>query len=154
MYEFWYDYVKPKYDEEAKLCYMDTNSFIVYIKIDDIYKDIAEDVETRFDTLNYELDRPLPKGKNKKVIGLMKDELGGKNMTQFVRLRAKTYSYLIDDGSEDQKAKVTQKCMIKRKLKFENYKNSLEATQLDNKIKYLQKNKINKDILKKITNNS
>ena len=154
MYEFWYDYVKPKYDEEAKLCYMDTNSFIVYIKIDDIYKDIAEDVETRFDTLNYELDRPLPKGKNKKVIGLMKDELGGKNMTQFVRLRAKTYSYLIDDGSEDQKAKGTQKCMIKRKLKFENYKNSLEATQLDNKIKYLQKNKINKDILKKITNNS
>ena len=50
MYEFWYDYVKPKYGEKAKLCYMDTNSFIVYIKTDDIYKDIAEDVETRFDT--------------------------------------------------------------------------------------------------------
>ena len=78
MYEFWYDYVKPKYGEKAKLCYMDTDSFIVYIKTDDIYKDIAEDVETRFDTSNYELDRPLPKGKNKKVIGLMKDELGRK----------------------------------------------------------------------------
>ena len=56
MYEFWYDYVKPKYGEKAKLCYMDTDSFIVYIKTDDIYKDIAEDVETRFDTSNYELD--------------------------------------------------------------------------------------------------
>ena len=100
MYEFWYDYVKPKYGEKVKLCYMDTDSFIVYIKTDDIYKDIAEDVETRFDTSNYELDRPLPKGKNKKVIGLMKDELGGKIMTKFVGLRAKTYSYLIDDGSK------------------------------------------------------
>ena len=68
MYEFWYDYVKPKYGEKVKLCYMDTDSFIVYIKTDDIYKDIAEDVETRFDTSNYELDRPLPKGKNKNKI--------------------------------------------------------------------------------------
>ena len=61
MYEFCYDYVKPKYGEKAKLCFMDTNSFIVYIKTDDIYKDISEEVETRFDTSNYELDRPLPK---------------------------------------------------------------------------------------------
>ena len=123
---------------------MDTDSFIVYIKTDDVCKDIAEDVETRFDTSNYELefnsiDRPLPKGKNKKVIGLMKDELGGKIMTKFVGLRAKTYSYLIDDGSEDKKAKGTKKCVIKRKLKFENYKNCLEAN--DTKIKYLEKNK-------------
>ena len=75
MYEFWYDYVKPKYGEKVKLCYMDTDSFIVYIKTDDIYKDIAEDVETRFDTLNHEFDRPLPKEKSKKVIWLMKNEL-------------------------------------------------------------------------------
>ena len=61
MYEFWYDYVKPKHGEKAKLCYVDTDSFIVYIKTDDIYKDIAEDVETRFDTSKYELDRPMPK---------------------------------------------------------------------------------------------
>ena len=74
-YEFCYDYIKPKYGEKAKLRYMDTDSFVVYIKTGDIYKDIAEDVETRFDTSNYELDRPLPKGKIKKVIGLMKDEL-------------------------------------------------------------------------------
>ena len=63
IYYIWYDYVKPKYDEKAKLCFMVTDSSIVYIKTDDIYKDIAEDVETRFDTSNYELHRPLPKGK-------------------------------------------------------------------------------------------
>ena len=79
--------------------------FIVYIKTDDIYTDIEEDVEIRFDTSNYKLDRPLPKGKNKKVIGLMKNELGGKIMTEFVGLKAKTYSYLIDEGSEDKKQK-------------------------------------------------
>ena len=58
------------------MSYIDTDSFIVYTKADDIYKDIAEDIETRFDTSNYELDRPLPKEKNKKVIRLMKDKLG------------------------------------------------------------------------------
>ena len=63
MYELWYDYIKPKYGDNAKLCYMDTDSFIAYIKTDDIYKDITADVETRFDTPNYELHRPLPKGK-------------------------------------------------------------------------------------------
>ena len=72
--------------KKPKLCYMDTDSFIVYIKTDDIYKDITEDVEIRFDTSNYELecnftDRPLSKGKTKKVIGLMKHELGGKIIT-------------------------------------------------------------------------
>ena len=95
MYEFWYDYVKPKYNEKVKLCYMDTDRFIVYIKTEDIYKDIAEDVETRFDTSNYELefnsiDRQLPKGQNKKVIGLMNHELGGKVMTKIHISRRKT----------------------------------------------------------------
>ena len=66
-------------------------------------------------------------------------------MKEFVGLRAKTYSYLKDNNDEDKKAKGTKKCVIKRKLKFENYKNCLEATQLDNKIKYLEKNKINTD---------
>ena len=93
--------------------------FIVYIKTDDIYKDIANDVKTKFDTSNYELDSPLIKGKNEKVIGFMKDELGGKIFTKFVGLRGKTYSNLIDEGSEDNKAKGTKKYVIKRKLKFE-----------------------------------
>ena len=66
MYEFCYDYVKLEYGQKAKLCYMDTNSFIVYIKTEDIYSDIAKDIETRFYTSNNELDRPLPKEKNKK----------------------------------------------------------------------------------------
>ena len=99
---------------------MDTDSFLVYIKTDDIYKEIA-DVETRFDTLNFELDRPLQKGKIKSN-RLMKDELGGKIMTKLVGLRAKTYSYLIDDSSEDKKAKDIRRCIKKRKLKFENYR--------------------------------
>ena len=93
------------------------------------------------------IETPLPKGKSKKVIGLMKDELGGKTMIKFVGLRTKTYSYLIDDGREDKKAKDTKKCVIKRKLKFENYKSCLKATQLKNKINHLEKNKIDIDII-------
>ena len=77
MHEFWYDYVKPKYSKNTKICYFDTDSFIIHVKTDDIYKVIAEDVETRFDTSNFELDRPLPKGKNKKAFELMKDKLDG-----------------------------------------------------------------------------
>ena len=90
MYEFWYSYVKQKYGEKAKICYLDTDSFLVYIETIDIYTDIAEDVETRYDTSNYELDKPLRKWKNKKVIRLMKAELDGIIMTKFVGLRAKT----------------------------------------------------------------
>ena len=84
---------------------MDTDSFIINIKIEDFYEDIANDVEKRFDTANYEVNSPLPKGKNKKVIGLMKDELGGKIMTEFATLRPNTYFYLMDNGRYDKKAK-------------------------------------------------
>ena len=90
------------------MCYIHTGSFIVYIKTDDIYKDIA-DVEIRFDTSNYKLDKPLPKGKNKKVIGLMKDELGETIMIKFLWLTEKSCNYLIDDGSEDKKAEKAEK---------------------------------------------
>ena len=127
---------------------MDKDSFIVRIKKDYIYKDIAKDVETRFDSSNYELDRLLPKVKNKNVTGIMKDELGGKIMKTFVGLRAKAYSYLKDDGSEDKKAKSAKKCVIKRKLKFESYKNCLEAAQIENNINHLEKNNIYVDIHK------
>ena len=104
---------------------MDTDSFVMNIKTNDFYKDIANDVDKRFDTSNYEVDGPLPIGKNKKVIGLMKDELGGKIITEFVTLRPKTYSYLTDDGKEDKIAKRTKKCVIKRMIKFNDYKNCL-----------------------------
>ena len=125
MYEFCYDYMEPKYGDNVKLCYMDTDSFIMHIKTEDFYKDIADDVEKRFDTSNYEINRPLPIGKNKKVIGLMKDELGGKIMKEFVALRPKTYSYLMDDGKNDKKAKGRKKCFIKRGLKLNDYKDCL-----------------------------
>ena len=92
-------------DNKVKLCYMDTDSFIMNIKTNYFYEDIANDVENRFDTSNYEVNRPLPTGENKKIIGLMKDELRGKIITEFVTLRPKTYSLLIDDGKEDKKAK-------------------------------------------------
>ena len=104
---------------------MDTDSFIMNIKTEDFYKDISNDVEKMFDTSNYEVNRPLPTGKNKKVIGLMKDELGRKIITEFVTFRRKTYSYLTDDGKEDKKAKETKKCIIKIMIKFNNYKNCL-----------------------------
>ena len=130
MYEFWYDYMKPKYNNDVKLCYMDTDSFIMNIKTNDFYKDISNDVENRFDTSNYEVNRPLPTGKNKKVIGLMKDELGGKIITESVTLRPKTYSFLTDDGKEDKKAKGTKKCIIKKKIKFNDYKKCLFNDEL------------------------
>ena len=117
--------MKPKYGDNIKLCYMDTDSFIMNIKTEDFYKDIANDVEKRFDTSNYEVNRPLPTGKNKKVIGLMKDELVGKIIIEFGTLRPKTYSYLTDDCKEDKKGKGTKKCVIKRMIKFDDYKNCL-----------------------------
>ena len=125
MHEFWYDYMKPKYADNVKLCYMDADSFIIHIKTEDFCKDIAHDVEKRFDTSYYEVNRPLPTGNNKKVIGLMRDELEGKIMTEFVALRSKTYSYLMDDGGSDKKAKGTKKCVTKRRLKFNDYKDCL-----------------------------
>ena len=116
---FWYGYIKQKYWDKARLCYMYTDSFIIHIKTEEFYKDISNDVENRFDTSKYdEKDkRPLPIGKNKKAIGIFKDELGGKIMKQAVGLTAKAYAYLIDD-SEHKKAKGTKKCIIKRELTF------------------------------------
>ena len=125
MYEFWYDYLKPKYGNNVKLCYMDTDSFVMNVKTNDLYRDIANDMESRFDTSNYEVNRPLPTGKKKKIIGLMKDELGGKIFTEFGTLRPKTYSYLTYDGKEDKKAKGTKKCVIKKMINFNDYKKCL-----------------------------
>ena len=125
MYEFWYDYVKSKYMDNARLCYMDTDSFVINVKTKDFYKDIEEDVKERFDTSNFSYDRPLPIDMNKKVVGLMKDEIGGGIINEFVALRPKAYSYRTDDLVELKKAKGTKKCVIKNMLKFEDYKNCL-----------------------------
>ena len=127
MYEFHYDYMVPKYVDRLKLCYMDTDSLVYHIKIEDFYADIANDVEARFDTSGYSKTdfRPLPIGLNRKVIGLMKEELGGAIMTEFVALRSKLYSYKVLDGSEDKKCKGIKKCIVKKTLTFEDYKTCL-----------------------------
>ena len=127
MYKFWYDYIKPKYKDKEKVCYTDTDSFIIHMKTEYFYKDIANDVEKWFNTSNYDKNdkRPLPISWNKKLISLFKEELGGRIMKEFVGLRAKTYAYLMDDDSEHKKAKGTKKCVIKRELKFKNYTDSL-----------------------------
>ena len=126
MYEFHYDYMKPKYGSKVQLCYMDTDSFVYEVETENFYRDIAGDVETRFDTSGYsgEDNRPLPIGLNKKVIGLMKDELGGKIMTEFVALRAKMYAYRTLD-EEGKRCKGTKKCAVAETLTFEDYKKCL-----------------------------
>ena len=119
MYGFWYDYMKPKYNDDFKVCYMDTDSFVMHVKTNDFFKDIFDDVDNKFDTSNYEVKRPLP------IIGLMKDELGGDVVTEFIALRPKTFSYLTDNDKIDKKAKGTKKCIIKKMIKFDDYKKCL-----------------------------
>ena len=136
MYESWYDCIKPKYGDITKVCFTDSDSFTIYIKTEDFFEDISNDVERWFDTSNYNENdkRPLPIGQYKKVPGLFKDELRGKIITEVVTLRPQTYIYLIDgygDGDYEKnkiinkKAKRTKKCVMKQKLMFENYKDCL-----------------------------
>ena len=117
MYEFWCDYIKPKYGNKARLCYTDTDSFVIYVKTDDFYKDIANDVERLFDTSNYDKrdEKPLPIGKNKKVIGLFKDKLGEKIVTEFCAIRAKAYAYKLDDDTENKKSERHKKMHNKKR---------------------------------------
>ena len=127
MYEFHYDYMRPKYGSKVKLCYMDTDSFVYEIETKDFYRDIAKDVKKRFDTCGYSRDdnRPLPIGENKEVIGLM-NELGGKIITEFVVLRAKMYAYRkIDKEVEEKRCKGTKKWVISEGLKFDDYNTCL-----------------------------
>ena len=111
---------------------MDTESFVIHIKTEDFYEDIADDIEKWFDTSNYSKDdnRPLPISWNKKVIDLFKNEWGGKIMKEFVGVRVKPWAYLMDDDTEHKKTKGTKKSVIKRGLMFKNYLDSL----LNNKI--------------------
>ena len=112
MYKFYYDYLVKKYQDNIALCYMDMDSFILDIKTYDFYKNISSDVNKWFDTSNYSnnINRPLEKNINKKVIGKFKDELGGKILSEFVGLGAKTFSYTQIDGD---KIDETKKAMIK-----------------------------------------
>ena len=144
---------------------MDMDSLIYDIKTDDFYKDIAEDVQDRFDMSGYNPDRPLSVGLNKKVIGLMKDELGGEIITEFVTLRPKMYAYKTG-GSESKKCKGIKKCVVKKRISFEDYKNCLFSRETSfrsqlmfrsskHKVKTLEVNKLalSRDDYKHITVN-
>ena len=134
MYKFWHDYISPKYGDKAKLCYTDTNSFIIYIKTEDFFEGISNNIEKWFDMSNYDKNdkRPLPICVNKKLPGLFKDEIGGKIITELVALREKAYSYLDDADNGHKKSKGSKKCVIKQKLMFQNFKDCL----LNNKAIY------------------
>ena len=131
IYELWYDYLKPIYQDNIKLCCMDTDSFIIHIQTDNFFKDIANDVDKWFGTSKYDKNdnRPLEIGKNKKGIGKFKDELDRKIMVEFIALRAKTYASTHLDNEdqlvEHKKAKGTKKCVIKKHLNFDLYKKVL-----------------------------
>ena len=127
MYEFHYDFMLPKYGDKVELCYMDTDSFVYHIKTEDVYKDFAPHVKKHFDTSNYSKDCGLPIeiGMNKKKLGMMKDELGGKIMTHFVTLGNKVYSYKTLSGDEVKKCKGTNKHVVDKELEYSDYTKSL-----------------------------
>ena len=126
MYEFHYKYIKKKYGDKAELLFTDTDSLMYEIETEDFYKDITPDVRTKFDTSNYPKEHPsgIETGVNKKVIGLMKDECGGKIITKFVGLRAKNYSFVCD-YTEHKKCKGVKKCVTKNNISFKDYEDCL-----------------------------
>ena len=150
MYEFHYDYMRPEYGSKVNLCYMGTDSFVYEIETEDFYRDIAKDVEKRFDTSGYSKDenRPVPIGENKKVISLMKDNLGGKIMTELVALRAKMYAYRkINKEVEEKRCKGTKKCVVSEGLTFKDYKVRLldgETIYRESKFCLRTRNTVNK----------
>ena len=127
MYDFHYNYIKPKYGNKAKLLFTDTDSLMYEIETEDFYKDISEDVKDRFDTSDYPENHRsgIPTGINKKVLGMFKDEAGGKIIIEFVGLRAKLYSYIMDEGEEHKKCKGIKKQVVATSIKHEDYKTCL-----------------------------
>ena len=124
MYDFHYNYMIKKYGDNQTLLFTDTDSLAYEIKTDDFYKDISEDVKTKFDTSNFPKVHAscIKTGCNKKVIGMMKDECGGKQITEFVGLRAKMYSYKVKDSDQEEKrAKGVKKAVIKKDISFNDY---------------------------------
>ena len=127
MFDFHYKYIKQKYGDNAKLLFTDTDSFLYEIKTDDFYKDISGDVRDRFDTSDYPENHPsgIPTGINKKVLGMFKDEVAGKIITEFVGLRAKLYSFKMEDGKENKRCKGVKKQVVKKSITHEDYKTCL-----------------------------
>ena len=127
MYEFHYGYIKAKYGDKASLLYTDTDSLVYEIETEDFYKDISADVMDRFDTSNYKPNHPsgIPTGCNKKVLGKFKDEKGGECIEEFVALRAKLYSFKMNDGEENKKCKGIKSGVVKKIIAHEDYKTCL-----------------------------
>ena len=127
MFDFHYQYIKPKYEEKAKLLFTDTDSFMYEIETEDFYKDISEDVKDRFDTSDYPENHPsgIPTGENKKVLGMMKDEAAGKIIKEFVGLRSKLYSFVTDEGEETKTCKGIKKQVVESSIRHEHYKTCL-----------------------------
>ena len=127
MYDFHYNYIKQKYEDKAKLLFTDTDSLMYEIQTEDFYKDISKDVKHKFDTSDYPPNHPsgIPSGVNKKVLGMFKDEAGGKVIDEFVGLRAKSYSYKMSEGEESKKCKGVKKSVIKKSILHEDYKKCL-----------------------------
>ena len=127
MYDFHYNYIKPKYGDNAKLLFTDTDSLAYEIETEDFYRDISSDVKSKFDTSNYPKDHQsgILTGVNKKVIGMFKDEAAGKQITEFVGLRAKLYSYRVEEEYEEKKCKGIKKAVIKKTITFNDYKDCL-----------------------------
>ena len=129
MFDFHYKYIKPKYGDRAKLLFTDTDSFLYEIQTEDFYKDISGDVKEKFDTSNYPENHPsgIPTGINKKVLGMFKDEVAGKNIKEFVGLRAKLYSFKTEEGEENKKCKGIKKAVVAKSIRHENYKTCLQT---------------------------
>ena len=129
MFDFHYQYIKPKYGNKAKLLFTDTDSFLYEIQTEDFYKDISGDVKNRFDTSDYPEGHPsgIPTGINKKVLGMFKDEAAGKNIKEFVGLRAKLYSYKMEEGKENKRCKGIKKAVVEKSIRHEDYKTCLET---------------------------
>ena len=127
MYDFHYNYIIPKYGDKVKLFFTDTESLMYEIETEDFYKDISEDVKNRFDTSDYPENHPsgIPTGINKKVLGMFKDEAAGKIIKEFVGLRAKLYSFVMDGGEESKKCKGIKKQVVENSITHEDYKTCL-----------------------------
>ena len=127
MFDFHYNYIKNKYGDKAELLFTDTDSLRYLIQTQDVYKDFSKDVRKKFDTSDYPENHPsgIKTGVNKKVIGKFKDEAAGKQITHFVGLRPKLYTYKIEGQGEKQRTKGVTKCVMKKSLSFEDYKKCL-----------------------------
>ena len=127
MFDFHYNCIRKKYGDKAELLFTDTDSLMYLIQTEDFYKDINKDIKKKFDTSDYPEKHPsgIKTGINKKVIGKFKDEAAGKQITHFVGLRPKLYTYKIEDPGETRKAKGVKKYVIKKSLSFDDYKKCL-----------------------------